>query len=244
MPASEVLAAAVAHAREFAHGPPRALAAAKAAVHAADLDAGAAGLARERELFVGLFGTPDQREGMRAFLEKRDPTFGGVRPMEVAPGDRRPTSRHLVGFFPELDRMQREWRVFTPRPGFYDEVGAKYREAIASEDQLVVVAEEDDEVVGMAYGEVQPPSRFSDERALELSGVIVRSDYPGPRGGPGVGVRGREVRHRARDRRGSSSRPSRRTGARWTSGRSLGFTPRVVQMTSSSAALAGRLRDA
>ena len=31
---------------------------------------------RERELFLDLFGTPDQREGMRAFLDKRDPRFG------------------------------------------------------------------------------------------------------------------------------------------------------------------------
>jgi len=77
VPASEVLAVAVAHAREFADGPRAALAAAKAAVHAAIETPGAAGLARERELFVGLFGTPDQREGMRAFLEKRDPAFGG-----------------------------------------------------------------------------------------------------------------------------------------------------------------------
>jgi enoyl-CoA hydratase/carnithine racemase len=26
--------------------------------------------------FLRLFGTPDQREGMRAFLEKREPSFG------------------------------------------------------------------------------------------------------------------------------------------------------------------------
>jgi enoyl-CoA hydratase/carnithine racemase len=32
-------------------------------------------VARERELFLALFGTSDQREGMRAFLEKRDPSF-------------------------------------------------------------------------------------------------------------------------------------------------------------------------
>ena len=35
----------------------------------------------------------------------------------------------LVALFQELDSMQRDWRVFTPRPGFYDEVGHKYREA-------------------------------------------------------------------------------------------------------------------
>jgi enoyl-CoA hydratase/carnithine racemase len=29
-------------------------------------------------LFRNLFGTPDQREGMRAFLDKREPRFGGT----------------------------------------------------------------------------------------------------------------------------------------------------------------------
>ncbi len=35
------------------------------------------GLGIEREAFAELFATGDQREGMRAFLEKRDPTFEG-----------------------------------------------------------------------------------------------------------------------------------------------------------------------
>ena len=79
LPASEVLDVAVAHAREFADGPREALAAAKAAIRAAVETPGAPGLARERALFVALFGTDDQREGMAAFLEKRDPSFGGDR---------------------------------------------------------------------------------------------------------------------------------------------------------------------
>lgn len=75
VPADEVFAVAVADARMLANGPRRALAAAKAAIRAAGEMPGAAGVARERELFLGLFGSPDQREGMRAFLEKRDPAF-------------------------------------------------------------------------------------------------------------------------------------------------------------------------
>jgi len=46
----------------------------------------------------------------------------------------------LVALFQELDRMQADWRVFTPRPGFYDEVGAKYNEALADPDTVVLVA--------------------------------------------------------------------------------------------------------
>ncbi len=34
------------------------------------------GVRAERQLFLSLFGTPDQREGMAAFAEKRKPTFG------------------------------------------------------------------------------------------------------------------------------------------------------------------------
>ena len=50
----------------------------------------------------------------------------------------------LVALFQELDRMQADWRVFTPRPGFYDEVGAKYKEALGDPDQVVLVAEDDE----------------------------------------------------------------------------------------------------
>ena len=149
----------------------------------------------------------------------------------------------LVSFFAELDRMQREWRVFTPRPGFYDEVGAKYRAAIASDQQIALVAEEEDELVGMAYAEARTPSRFSDERALELSGVVVRSDFRGrgvgralvaeaARFASEVGIPWVELKTFA---------PNQGAMEFWES---LGFTPRVVQLTSSSTALASRLADA
>ena len=72
----DLFSRAVEDARAFAHGPRGALAAAKDAIGTALTTPGSAGLARERELFRGLFGTSDQREGMRAFLEKRDPRFG------------------------------------------------------------------------------------------------------------------------------------------------------------------------
>jgi len=72
----EVLDAALELARGFAAGPRAALAAAKRALRAAVEVPGAEGIAEERALFLQLFATADQREGMAAFLEKRPPVFG------------------------------------------------------------------------------------------------------------------------------------------------------------------------
>ncbi len=148
----------------------------------------------------------------------------------------------LVALFQELDRMQRDWRVFTPRPGFYDELGAKYREAMGKADAVVLVAEAEGEVVGMAYGDTHVPSRFSDERALEISGVVVRSGYRGR----GVG---RALVHEAARFAGERGitwielktfAPNQGAMAFWEG---LGFTPRVVQLTSGTDALVKRLES-
>jgi enoyl-CoA hydratase/carnithine racemase len=74
---ADVYAAAFEQAARLALGPTRALAGAKAALNAADLGDLRTGLGVERDVFVGLFDTRDQDEGMRAFLDKRDPTFEG-----------------------------------------------------------------------------------------------------------------------------------------------------------------------
>jgi enoyl-CoA hydratase/carnithine racemase len=63
-------------ASSYAAGPTLAYAAAKRALAAAAGDR-SAGLRAEREAFVPLFASSDQEEGMRAFLERRDPTFEG-----------------------------------------------------------------------------------------------------------------------------------------------------------------------
>lgn len=76
VPAADVLPAAMAEARRYAAGPTLAYAAAKRALAAAGGDL-AHGLEVEREAFVPLFATADQEEGMRAFLEKREPRFEG-----------------------------------------------------------------------------------------------------------------------------------------------------------------------
>lgn len=56
---------------------PLAAQAAKAAANAAVDRQLEAGLARERAAFYRLFDTQDQKEGMRAFVEKRKPNFSG-----------------------------------------------------------------------------------------------------------------------------------------------------------------------
>ncbi|HEX9123883.1 MAG TPA: GNAT family N-acetyltransferase [Actinomycetota bacterium] len=149
----------------------------------------------------------------------------------------------LVGLFQELERLQGDWRVFTPRPGFYDEVGAKYQQALETENAVVLVAADDDgEIVGMAYGEVRVPSRFSDERALELSGVVVRAGYRGRGVGRAlvkeavsfageIGVDWVELKTFA---------PNQGAMEFWES---LGFTPRVVQLTQATKALVQHLRE-
>ena len=78
-PVDNVLDAAIRDGRELANGPRAAIAAAKQAVRAASELPGPAGIEAERALFLELFGTADQREGMRAFLDKREPSFGDDR---------------------------------------------------------------------------------------------------------------------------------------------------------------------
>jgi enoyl-CoA hydratase len=75
VPAGETLAAALDLAAAVAAQPPAAVRAAVAAVRAAFDTPLAEGLAVERDLFRSLFGTPDQEEGMRAFLDRREPRW-------------------------------------------------------------------------------------------------------------------------------------------------------------------------
>lgn len=63
--------------RELCHQPPLALRSAKAAVRQAEQVSLRDGLTLERQVYYMLFGTDDQKEGMRAYLEKRPPIFAG-----------------------------------------------------------------------------------------------------------------------------------------------------------------------
>ncbi len=77
VPAEETLVAALDLAVEIAALPAGAVRAAKAAVRAVAELPLTGGIQLERTLFRERFGTPDQVEGMRAFLEKRPPRWAG-----------------------------------------------------------------------------------------------------------------------------------------------------------------------
>lgn len=71
----EALATALALAEQVAQQSPTSVGMCKRLIHSARDKALAEGLASERDLFVELFATEDQREGVNAFLEKRKPQW-------------------------------------------------------------------------------------------------------------------------------------------------------------------------
>jgi enoyl-CoA hydratase len=77
VPAEATLAVAKRWAREIAEKPPLAVRFGKEAVLKAFETPLSAGLDAERRAFYFLFATDDQKEGMRAFLEKRKGDFKG-----------------------------------------------------------------------------------------------------------------------------------------------------------------------
>lgn len=75
VPADRLMEEALAAARKIAGLSSVAVAMAKEAVNVAHESTLREGVRFERRLFLSLFGTPDQREGMAAFAEKRKPVF-------------------------------------------------------------------------------------------------------------------------------------------------------------------------
>jgi enoyl-CoA hydratase len=77
VPVSDYLNEALKLAEETASRAPLAVRAAKKMINAAyDLPL-TGGLAEEKQAFYDLFGTEDQKEGMKAFVEKRKPEWTG-----------------------------------------------------------------------------------------------------------------------------------------------------------------------
>jgi enoyl-CoA hydratase len=77
VPDGEVVSTAREWALRLTELPPLALRSAKLLVHGAGLHGLETGIQAERQAVAFLFSTEDRREGMRAFLEKRRPTFRG-----------------------------------------------------------------------------------------------------------------------------------------------------------------------
>ncbi|MBD5606813.1 MAG: enoyl-CoA hydratase/isomerase family protein [Candidatus Eremiobacteraeota bacterium] len=75
VPDADLVRETDAMARTIAAMPPGALAAVKSLVNAAATESHAAILAREREWMMVNAATPDAREGIRAFMERRAPAF-------------------------------------------------------------------------------------------------------------------------------------------------------------------------
>jgi enoyl-CoA hydratase len=75
VPADQLLPEALKLAEKIAGMSPVAAAVAKQAVNRAYEGTLADGVRFERTVFLSLFGTPDQKEGMAAFVEKRKPSF-------------------------------------------------------------------------------------------------------------------------------------------------------------------------
>jgi enoyl-CoA hydratase len=77
VPADRLVEEALKVAQEIASMAPLAAIATKEMVNAAFETGLAQGILFERRLFHGLFGTEDQKEGMAAFVDKRQPGWKG-----------------------------------------------------------------------------------------------------------------------------------------------------------------------
>jgi ribosomal protein S18 acetylase RimI-like enzyme len=132
----------------------------------------------------------------------------------------------------ELARLQEGWRVFTPRPDLGEEMRHRYRADLADPDALLVVAERDGQIVGVAEGHLHKPSSFSEELAVELGSVYVQKEH---RERGVAAALTAEVARFARER--GVERVTLKTFAQnqeaLVAWRRLGFEPRVIQMTAS-----------
>lgn len=77
VPVSDYLNDALKLAEEIASRAPLAVRAAKRAINHSYESFLGDGLAEEKQIFYNLFGTEDQKEGMKAFVEKRKPNWAG-----------------------------------------------------------------------------------------------------------------------------------------------------------------------
>jgi ribosomal protein S18 acetylase RimI-like enzyme len=108
-----------------------------------------------------------------------------VRASDLPEQDRSPSIRRateadlpqVLAMADELSRLQEPWRVFPPRAGLDNEMRRSFQAALVDPDAILVVAEGEDGLAGMAAGHVHRPSLFSDQRAVELASVYVKPAY-------------------------------------------------------------------
>jgi GNAT superfamily N-acetyltransferase len=145
-----------------------------------------------------------------------------------------------MDLFTELDRYQRDWRVFEPKPNRRAEAETRYRSGLGRDpDALLLVAELDGGVVGMAFVRVALSSSISNERIAELSNVVVLPEARGRGIGRALVA---EVGRWAAAREAwwvavRTYSENREALAFWER---LGFEPRYVQMTVPAEELAAR----
>ena len=155
-----------------------------------------------------------------------------VRPAE--PGD----LPGLMELFGELERMQRDWRVFPLRPTFRQETEASFRSSLADPNAVLLIALDGERVVGGARGHVHKPSSFSDELAVELSSVVVCPSHRNRGiGRTLVGAVARFAAERGFRRVKLKTFAQNLHALEYWEG--LGFRARIIQMTAEALALAG-----
>lgn len=160
-------------------------------------------------------------------------TVRAARPTDL------PAMREL---FDQLDELQRDWRVFRPRAGIREEYLAEYEQAMGRDGAAVFVAEEGEvgsRVVGMCYAHEVVPSGHSNDRAVELSSVVVA----GPSRRRGIGRALVEAGARFAEGRGIDRLTIRVFAANPALGfwEGIGFSPRFVQLTARPSDVLGRL---
>jgi len=85
----------------------------------------------------------------------------------------------LLSLWRELESVQRGYRFYPPAADGESRIAAAFRAAIAEDDGDILLASEDGEPIGMALVRLDHPSRSSDETAVEVMRVVVRSDQRG-----------------------------------------------------------------
>lgn len=132
--------------------------------------------------------------------------------------------------FDRLNLLERNWRVFAPRPEARIETRERYQRLVAAEDGIVVVAEAEGHLIGLGVGDVTKPSSWSDERALYVTNVYIDPAYR--RRGIGRAVVAELVAFAAkRELERLVLRvftPNHEALDFWTK---LGFEPRLIQLT-------------